>query len=296
MNSFSELREILETYEVKRFDDLTERLTSHREELASVVQGQSQFVTLKPVLSNRADYEPHVKRRVALLLGINYDQNAEEREKNPEEQERFFVRYLGDSILENPEAAPERDYVRIGIERSLRAFERNEDAWKTATLWRRKRLPIIASPDAVSLRDYLIIVTNLYPLITWKKWTDEISAPALIKKVWDPEWHLGPLFEKLRGRVDLFIGHGKDEVWDEFDKWSERLETPWLKIYNCGANFNRTVSPLEREGHPWFRLSPPNQAQARRSCLFNAGPRRPRPVFRAAQNIRQEYLELRQRY
>jgi hypothetical protein len=256
MDSFSELQEILETYEAERFDDLTERLKPHREVLTSVVQGESQFVTLKPVLSDRADYEPHVERRVALLLGINYDQNAEEREKNAEERERFFVRYLGDSILENPEAPPELDYVRIGIERSLRAFERNEDAWKTAALWRRKRLPIIASPDAVPLRDYLIIVANLYPLITRRTWTAKTSAQAreLIMKVWDPEWHLGPLFEKLRGRVDLFIGHGKGEVWDEFDKWSERLKVPWLKIYNCGSYFNPTVSRLEGRGHPWFRL------------------------------------------
>jgi hypothetical protein len=74
MASFSELQEILETYEAERFDDLTEkRLKPHREVLASVVQGESQFVTLKPVLSGRADYEPHVKRRVALLLGLSTD-------------------------------------------------------------------------------------------------------------------------------------------------------------------------------------------------------------------------------
>src|ERR1700674_4952513 len=161
MHSFSELRELLEIYEAQRFDDLTEKLKRHREVLASVVQGESQFITLKPALSRRADYEPHVKRPVILLLGINYDQNAEERKKNAEERERFFVRYLGDSVLENQEASPHLDYVRTGIERSLRAFEWNENAWKTATLWRQKRLSIIASPDAVPLKDYLIIVANL---------------------------------------------------------------------------------------------------------------------------------------
>jgi hypothetical protein len=207
-------------------------------------------VALKPVLSGRAQYEANSRRSVILLIGINYDQYNKE-------DYPLFTRYLGSSIVENPEAPSSKDYVRIGIETSLIAFQRNEGNWKSAAFWRGGRLPVIASSDAVPLRDYIIVVTNFYPLITRHTWSAKKTERErnFITSLWRPAWHLEPLMEKLEGRVDLFIGHGKGEVWEKFDEWRDRLACPWLKIYNCGSYFNPTVTARQNENHPWFSKS-----------------------------------------
>jgi hypothetical protein len=75
---------------------------------------------------------------------------------------------------------------------------------------------------------------------------------AEIISLWQPELHLKSLIEELAGRIDLFIGHGKKEVWLEFDKWRDSFGSPWLKTNNFGSHYKAQIANARRSGNPRF--------------------------------------------
>ena len=249
MDTFNNLKDILEPFEEKWFAELSERLQKDKERLKAILQGAVQFVALKRArIGDVRSGQPRGDREklpVILVTGINYDQHTSSVD--------LFTRYLGLSVVENPEA--NNDYVRQGISLSFDLLKRNGRYWKKEIELKNGQIePIVASPDAEPLKDYIIVVTNLYPLITKGKWGDYKTRRerAEIISLCQPELHLKSLIEKLAGRIDLFIAHGRGEVWPEFDNWRDSFASPWLKTNNFGAYYKAQITNARKSGNPRF--------------------------------------------
>jgi hypothetical protein len=105
-------------------------------------------------------------------------------------------------------------------------------------------------------RDYILIATNLLPFITNLSWSECIKQKGnpcgALEQLWYLVWHLDALFVQLAQSVDVWIGHGKDSVWDIFFKWvSKHHIRRWLLAYNLSFQGLKAIHNA-RIGHSLY--------------------------------------------
>lgn len=168
---------------------------------------------------------------LVITVGINYTQGTQ---KIPD-QSRAFSKVTSQNLpLVEDKISQDHKFEKACIE----SFNVNPDVWKSCCLAAKTmNSPILQN------QDFHLVMVNFSPWITNDSWASDINSALAADLLISPPHssenpfaHLDDFYEKMRGEVQLWIGHGLDVVSSHFRLFIKKHKIQnWLLTANTSS-------------------------------------------------------------
>ena len=189
-------------------------------------------------------------------VGINYYQGAPHR-AYPDIKPWLYTYTGGNSWVED--YAPR---MRQALDKNIATYQMNSAGWHANGYASSPNLLRHLNP--AKKNPYILIATNMSPFLTQRRWAEHSNSDQnAILNLLGPNDHLCPLIQALGHKIDLWVVHGKQEVWPRFDNNScPGGFSNWMLTHNLSGLGMRWISSfwktpfIQSARPPFFPICP----------------------------------------